>query len=182
MLLTKEQLQQVIDKVNETVTKLNSIYKFSMANPNIHYDVRGTKAGVAKSHTMSVHFNPTLAIENWDNFINDTVPHEVCHVAVWQWAEYFKKPYPKPHGSRWKIMMFDVGVNPRRTHDYDVSNVKQKNVKKYQYKCGCATPIEVSSIIHNRIQKGSLYRCLKCRTSLSQGSLKLTKVFSRPSR
>lgn len=180
MLLTQDKFNEINEKVAQTVNKLNSIYKFAMSIPNIHYDVRGTNAGLAKHASMSVHFNAVLASENWDDFINNTVPHEVCHIAVWHWASYFKKPIPSAHGPRWKIMMIDVGLYPKRTHDYDVVNVK-KETKKYEYKCACSTPIEISSVIHNRILKGKIYRCKKCRSQLSNGSLKISKGFSRPS-
>ena len=172
MLLTEERLNQVTEKVNETVSKLNAIYKFQMATPNIYYDVKGVHAGFAKFKTWSIHFNPILAHENWESFITEIVPHEVCHIAVWHWCKYFKKSIPKPHGVKWKTMMLEVGVTPNRTHNYDVSNVRAKKIKEFQYFCTCATPIIVSSIIHNRILKGDLYRCRKCHESLANGTLK----------
>lgn len=176
-MLKQEDLTRINNKVRETVEKLNSIYNFGMAVPSIHYDVRGTKAGLAKSKTMSIHFNSVLAMENTETFIQTTVPHEVCHIAVWHWARYFRKPFPSDHGPLWKKMMTDVGANPKRNHSYDVSSVK-RNTKTYEYTCLCETPIELSSIIHGRILKGRVYRCRKCRQSLSNGILKPSKKFS----
>jgi SprT protein len=179
-MLTKEKEKQTEQKVIETVKKLNDIYKFGMPIPAIHFDVTGTNAGLAKRLSMSVHFNTKLALSNWDDFIDNTVPHEVCHIAVWYWADYFRKPIPSAHGAAWKLMMWEVGAKAKRTHDYDVSEVKKKT-KTYLYQCGCPERIEVSSAIHNKIGKGNLYRCKKCHQTLTNGELKITMGFSRAS-
>ncbi len=170
----------VADKIKQVVDKLNAIYNFNMSNPKFYWDVNGTTAGLAKSKTMSVHFNLKLAKQNWDDFINNTVPHEVCHIAAWQWAKFFKKPIPKPHGACWNLMMREVGCKPTRTHEYDVTEVK-RNSKRYLYDCGCSEKTEVSTVIHNRIKNGRIYQCLKCKQRLTNGTLKLTKYFSKSS-
>lgn len=172
--------QIVALKIEQVVNKLNSIYNFDMKIPKFYWDVNGTTAGLAKSKTMSVHFNLKLAKSNWEEFIQNTIPHEVCHIAAWQWAKFFKKPVPKPHGACWKLMMREVGCKPTRTHEYDVSEVK-KQTKKYLYDCGCEEKKEISAIIHNRIKNGRIYKCTNCNQSLKNGSLKLTKYFSKAS-
>jgi SprT protein len=171
--LTEDKLKLVTAKVDETVSQLNSIYNFHMLSPSIYFDITGFKAGLAKYKTMSIHFNPVLANENWDSFLNEIVPHEVCHIAVWHWCNYFKKKLPKtPHDLIWKTMMLDVGLTPNVTHNYDLSNVRKKKIKQFTYACSCSTPTIVSSIVHNRILKGALYRCYKCSITLSDGILK----------
>lgn len=174
MLLTEEKLKLVTNKVNETVTKLNTIYDFHMPSPSIYFDLTEFEAGYAKYKSKSVHFNPILANENWEHFINETVPHEVCHIATWYWCQYFNKPLPKSnHDSIWKKMMLNVGSIPNVRHDYDLSNVRKKKIKQFKYECSCSTPTIVSSIVHNRILKGALYRCYKCNITLSDGILKI---------
>jgi SprT protein len=179
-MLNSEKIVEVENKIKSVVDKLNAIYKFSMKYPTYQFDVTGTNAGLAKSRSMSVHFNPTLALQNWDDFIDNTIPHEVCHIAVWHWALFFHKHIPGAHGATWKLMMWEVGASAKRTHEYDVSDVK-KEVKKYGYKCKCLNPIEVSTIIHNKIKKGFMYKCKKCHTVLKDGERVLNKSFSRPS-
>lgn len=179
-MLSSEKETLIVNKIKETVDKLNSIYHFAMIYPHYDWEVSGTSAGVARYKTMSVHFNKKLALTNWVDFINNTIPHEVCHVAVWHWAEFMKKPFPKAHGATWKLMMWEVGAQAKRTHDYDVSEVK-RNVKIYEYSCGCENKIEVSARVHNKIQEGSTYRCRVCNQFLKNGMRKLTKSFSRES-
>ncbi len=172
MNLTKTHIEATEQKVKETVDKLNSIYNFNLSYPPIFFDVTGTNAGLAKFKTMSVHFNTKLALSNWQDFIDNTVPHEVCHLAAWAWSLFYKKKFPAPHGSLWKLLMREVGAIPKRTHDYDISEVK-KNTKTYQYSCGCKDIVEVSSVIHNRIIKGKKYKCTKCNQPLKNGTRKV---------
>lgn len=173
MLLQEEQLKLVTDKVIETVSKLNSIYNFNMPNPSIYFDLNDFEAGYAKYKSMSIHFNPILANENWNHFLAEIVPHEVCHIGVWYLCEYSKKSFPKfNHDPIWKKMMIDVGATPNITHNYDLSNLRKKKIKQFAYSCSCSTPTIVSSIVHNRILKGALYRCYKCNFTLCDGVLK----------
>lgn len=179
-MLTKEKFIEVERKVIETVEKLNKIYAFNMKNPPIFFDVTGTNGGLAKYRSMSVHFNTRLALDNWEDFLQSTVPHEVCHIAVWHWAKFFNKPIPSAHGATWKLMMWEVGAKPRRTHEYDVEEVARK-VAIYEYDCRCEKPTEVSIVIHNKIKKGHVYSCRKCGTILKNGLRKLTIGFSEDS-
>lgn len=179
-MLSKEQTIELENKIKETVGKLNNIYNFNLPTPQYYFDVQGTTAGIAKKKSQTIHFNEKLALQNWRDFIDNTVPHEICHLGVWMWASFFHKPTPKPHGACWKLMMREVGAKPTRTHEYDVSEVK-KNMKLYEYECGCDKKTTVSSIIHNRILKGRKYKCLTCNKTIENGTRKLTKYFSKPS-
>jgi SprT protein len=178
-MLTEQKIKEITDKVSQTVEKLNSIYHFNMKHPSIHFDILGTNAGLAKFRTMSVHFNLKLALQNWKDFIENTIPHELCHIAVWQFSIHTRRKIPKPHGATWKLMMWEVGAKPKRTHDYDVSEVK-RGTKLYQYDCGCTNKVEVSHVIHNRIVSGKKYKCTICKKMLINGQRKITKSFSRP--
>ena len=92
--------------------------------PKIFYDVQGTNGGLAKYASMSVHFNIKIMLENFDDYLRTTVPHEVCHIGVWQkYLKENKQVSPKAHGAEWKLMMFVVGAPARRTHEYDVDEL-----------------------------------------------------------
>lgn len=178
MILNEAKIIEVQNKIKEVVDKLNQSLGFDMPYPRFAFDVSGTTAGLAKSATMSVHFNTKLALNQWADFLKNTVPHEVCHIAVWHWVKTFKSRQQPPHGARWKSMMRLVGCVPNRTHNYDVSEVKKKT-KKYTYQCGCEKPIEVSSVIHNKIQKGAVYSCKRCHHKLQGGQLKISDRLSQ---
>jgi SprT protein len=150
---------KVLNKVKETVDKLNKHYNFSMDYPNIHYDIIGTNGGLAKSASMSVHYNDKLLKQNEEDFIETTVPHEVCHIAVYHKSNIEKKPYPKNgHGADWKLMMWIAGVPARKYHQYEV---ERKSPIEYKYKCGCANGVIVNQKTHKKIKDQTML-CKKC--------------------
>lgn len=177
-MLTNEKLVETQNRIMEVVDKLNRVLGFNMSYPKFYFDVNSTSAGLAKSKTMSVHFNKKLALNHWKEFIENTIPHEVCHVAIWHWAKVLKDKVPPPHGVKWKSFMRAVGCVPTRTHSFDVSEIKRKT-KKYLYQCACEKPIEVSPVVHKKIESGAIYTCKKCNQKLRGGNLKMSERMSQ---
>lgn len=167
-------------KVQETVQLINSYYKINMPVPPIYYDLKGTTAGVAKYATMSVHFNVVLLLQNLEDFIATTVPHEVCHIGVMYKALKDRKTIPKAHGAEWKLMMRVVGVPARRCHSYDVTDVK-KATKQFEYNCHCNRPIIVGLRVHNKVKQGYIYKCKKCQQVLKNGQMVINTGFKKAS-
>lgn len=179
MRITSEINKRVEEKVRATVDKINNHYHIDMKMPTIHYDVHSTIGGLAKYATMSVHFNPILMQEDLEHYLSTTVPHEVCHIGVYKKYQHEKKTVaPKAHGSEWKLMMWVVGAPARRTHEYDVEQVKRKSAV-YEYKCACKEPLTIGSRIHHNIKnKIKIYSCKKCKTVLKDGIRVLQLGFS----
>lgn len=182
--LTEEHYKETTKKVFYYINKFNELYKFNMPSPNIFYDIKGTKAGVARMSAQgafSLHFNPKLAALDWNEFINNTVAHEVSHLAVFHWCRVNNKKISQPHGPQWSLMMRQVGATPRIRHDLDVKDIKRK-VSQYEYKCKCEKPILLSVRTHNNIKnKIKSYKCKKCGTILSNGTKHITTGFLEPS-
>lgn len=155
----KETYEAVEKKVKETVDKLNAKFNFDMKCPHIYYDVLGTTGGLAKSASMTVHYNDKLLKENVEEFIATTVPHEVCHIAVFHLCHVKQRNYPQNgHGADWQIMMRVAGVNARKYHEYEV---KRKEPVQYKYQCGCEEGLILSEKNHKKI-KGKIMICNKC--------------------
>ena len=181
IIITEKQKKAIEEKVIETVNKINNHYHIDMQTPKIFYDVQGTNGGLAKYASMSVHFNIKIMLENFDDYLRSTVPHEVCHIGVWQkYLKEKKQVSPKAHGAEWKLMMFVVGAPARRTHEYDVDEIK-KSISQYEYHCLCKQALIVSSIIHNKIKKGKIYECVRCHNLLTNGERIIKTGFSRES-
>lgn len=179
-MLNKEIYEKVEKKVQETVQKLNEYFHFDMKNPPVFYDVKGTVGGLAKAKTMSIHFNHQLMMKNFEDFIDSTVPHEVCHIGVFWLSYYEKKPIPKnPHGATWKFMMHLVGVPAKKYHTYNIEDIKRK-IPKYQYKCLCENPIIVNKRMHEKIKRINMI-CKKCHTILKDGEMIMQIGFEEPS-
>jgi SprT protein len=70
-------------------------------------------------------------------------------------------PRIQPHGPEWRAIMQDLGADPSRCHNYDVSGLAQRRLAYFDYQCGCMTH-RLSSIRHNRITRGQRYLCRRC--------------------
>ena len=103
-------------KVAECIATVERKYNVTFRKPVISYNVRGTTAGKAFYTRWIVDFNPVLLAENVEEFLEDTVPHEVAHLAT-------ELIYPhahrggfgtkrRPHGSEWKSIMRSLGADP----------------------------------------------------------------------
>lgn len=69
-----------------------------------------TTAGRAFYWLRKVDLSTELFAEYPDNFVQNTIPHEVCHQAAWDLWEHHG------HGSPWKTAMLSIGINPQRLH------------------------------------------------------------------
>lgn len=157
---------------------------FGRSYPRIHirYDVRGTTAGYAEGSNV-VRFNPVLLMENLEDYITRTVPHEVAHciddangdnkrpkqstndfLRMVNSGKRIRRAKRSVHGPTWKHIMHVFRIDDdSRCHQYDVTNSRVKTKAKFEYKCGtCTKSILVSSVIHNRLQRGREYWCKKC--------------------
>ena len=164
--------QSQISMVSELVSKLTNISnsKFKYTNkdvldvPTISYDLRGKTAGTANITHNIVTFNKILIEENFQQFISDTIPHEVAHIVT----SHFFGRQRRPHGDQWKYVMKHVyHVNPKRCHNLDTTNSISRHYQRYEYSCKCQTVHNLTKIRHNRIIKGTAgYHCKICNTYL----------------
>jgi SprT protein len=122
-----------------------------------------------RKHMIMV--NAILFSENVEEYLNQTIPHEVAH--AFQSHLYRNCGYRvMPHGSEWKRIMIKFGKNPKRTHSYDVSNAVMRRVQKnYIYICNCKSHHYLTATCHNRAKKAkeqgrNAYRCRICKVDL----------------
>lgn len=139
----------------------------------IRFDLTGKAAGMAlfpSRGTPVIRYNALLLAENRDDFLKRTVPHEVAHIVA---RRRFGKKI-KPHGAEWRQVMHLFGAEASRCHNYDVSRSIRRTLKRYPYRCDCTTH-QLSSIRHNRVKRGQIYRCISCKQPL------ITLIKSDPS-
>ncbi|MBE2895807.1 SprT family zinc-dependent metalloprotease [Pasteurellaceae bacterium HPA106] len=130
--------------------------------PSVLYNVRGLKAGVAYLQQNEIRLNRTLLEQNPEEFIRETVPHELAHLIVYQ--HYGRRA--KPHGQEWRFVMEEVFKLPANVcHEYDTTSVRGKTV---EYQCDCQIH-QLGIRKHHRIQSQSaVYRCRKCKSVLRE--------------
>lgn len=132
--------KQVNDKIIECQAIIKAKLGKDIKMPTVSYNKGGTTAGTANQGTWHIELNPVLLVENQNQMINDTVPHEFAHLVTGQLYPDTKRTWSKkgrPHGAEWQYIMRVLGVNPSRCHTMDVSSVKR--IKAGSIKVACST-------------------------------------------
>jgi len=125
------------------------------------FTLKGLTAGQAWYNQNRLRYNYEIAQNNLTEFLNDTVPHEVCHMV----ARMINK-YDKPHGKTWKRLMMELGYTPSRCHNF--ASEKSRQTKKYIYQCvNCGKTFNIGSNKHGKIQsKTNNYCCGVCKKGI----------------
>jgi SprT protein len=149
-------------RVNAKVDEVLKMYP-DVKSPTIKYDLKGHTAGWAiGGHTIRLNAEILNNPKHTDDMINRTVPHEVAHIVVQQ-----KWPNAKGHGREWRGVMYRLGLNAERCHQYE-TKAARKRPRPYEYYCNCDTPHRVTITLHRRIQSGRPYRCRRCKAYLRE--------------
>lgn len=141
-------------------------FRTPIPQPVIRFDLRGRTAGQIRIHeaqTWEIRYNPTLLARNPEDFLAQTLPHEVAHLVAYR---LFGRRI-RPHGPQWRAVMGFFGASPERCHRYDVSGLPARRLRHYEYRCGCRVH-RLSSIRHNRIGAGRVYLCRQCGEELTR--------------
>lgn len=116
----------------------------------------GRVAGKAhgKAYSFSnVQLNYKAACESDENFkhiLNDTIPHEIAHLVEYIFMNKMS------HSRNWKSICKGLGGSGELYHDLEIKPVRAKKQYKYFLERG---EVLVSTIRHNRIQRGTVYSC-----------------------
>ena len=162
-----EPSREIEDAVNEsidsTIHKLQGLFpQQTIQAPEVLYDLQGHTAGWAiGGHTIRLNLDLLFNQDHFQNMIDQTVPHEVCHIVDVQMHG------SSSHGYRWKYLMYHIGLEPDRCHSYKtVAARKRKKMPRDQiYYCACGEH-GVTIILHRKMQAGKRYRCNTCGETL----------------
>lgn len=116
-------------------------------------------------------FNFPIMKANFEEFMGNTIPHEVAHHCTLMWQGIIKNGKRRVHhGDHWKYVMRFFGIqNAERCSNYtnqaEASIEPKGRIRTFTYKCECQSHM-VTIIRHNRVKKGKSYICTKCKTKL----------------
>jgi SprT protein len=154
-----ESLTKLDQEIERTLTIARTRFpNHSFPDPKIKMDLTGKTAGVyCNKPTPLFRFNLMLLLDNKEDFIHETVPHEVAHFVV-----EVIDPSSKPHGVTWQSIMHLFGVdNPQVYHNYEVpAPIRRK--QPYVYECPCKQHFFTKQK-HNYAKKGTTYYCTICK-------------------
>ena len=147
-------------RVESCFVQAEAFFKRPFKRPQVSLKLRGQKAGVAHLHENLLRFNPQLYRENIDDFLRQTVAHEVAHLVAHQ---VFGDSI-QPHGEEWQLIMRGVyELPPNRCHSYAIT---RRSMPRYIYRCPCTTEFPFSAQRHGLVRKGRRYLCRRCRQTL----------------
>lgn len=142
-------------------------YDIKLPEVSVDYSLRGRCAGQA---LIDQHGQPALRInrqlleDNLDDFLKQTIPHEVAHLVV-QWQAREARRKPKPHGLEWQRVMQDCfDLEPKRCHSYQTTPARVVT-RPFLYRCQCRKHL-LTSIMHKRISRSLQALCKSCRSPL----------------
>ena len=151
--------QQTLNKVEQCYQIAEQQLKRHFKRPEISFKLRGKSAGMAHLQLNKLRFNAHMLGENQHAFIDEVVPHEVCHLLCHQ---LFGRV--KPHGKEWQALMLNLyQLTPKTTHNFAVMRKPQA---EFDYQCQCGV-IKLSIRRHNKvIRNQAQYRCKACLSTL----------------
>jgi SprT protein len=126
-------------------------------HPELNFRLRGSTGGTATDEWISL--NVILFRENPAEYINQVIPHELCHV----WKRRLKLP-GDAHGKHWQGLMRKMGVPPVPCHSMDVTNTRVVTKRIHGYRCKCERLLHVTPAQHADIMRSrEPYRCRRCK-------------------
>lgn len=160
-------MAEIEDKINWCIQTMKDKGFPLEKLPRIHIraNLKGATAGRAKRKRFLgdayLSFHPGLLAKYKDDYIRETVPHEVAHIIAGH-----LKPGCGSHRSTWRGVMYTLGLEPIRCHAYDVTEFQTHRPRPFVYKCACSEH-QLTSILHSRIQNGRWRRCKRCRQKIA---------------
>lgn len=166
--------QRIETVVDECVKKAEAHYKRMIKTPDVKYELTGAVAG--RAHTRPekwfIDINSVLLMENLEDMIANTVPHEMAHMIckivypetlavrgkVVTSTGRMKREKREVHGPRFYEVCDVIGMTDAgRTHDYDISNAKKKvDTTRHTYVClTCNQDVVLSAKQHTMMLNGT---------------------------
>jgi SprT protein len=103
--------------------------------PNIQHDftLRGRAAGQFRFNrrnrkVLILRWNVEAMTKYPEQYLKETVPHEVAHLIVWVLHIERKIAYYDHHGWNWRRVMNMLGVPAKKTHRYKLTYARVRTL------------------------------------------------------
>lgn len=159
----KTEMEELVDlRLQLLVREATGIFGEEVKMPSVRLDLYGTTAGMAIPLKWHLRINPVLMRDNVDDFLDNTIPHELSHLIAHQL--YGDKI--RPHGREWRSVMRALGCEPSTYHSMDVlMSYLHKYGEAYLYRCDCSEH-PLKPMQHEEIIKGRAMSCKACNSDL----------------
>ena len=166
--LCRAELQKkAVTGVRRAERQAQEFYSIKLPEASIDFSLRGRCAGQAiieQTGATCLRINLQLLRENLEDYLVQTIPHEVSHLVV-NWQARKKRLKPRPHGTEWQAIMRDCfGLEAIRCHSYKTTPARVVP-RPFLYACSCREH-RLTSIMHNKIGLSYQALCKACRKPL----------------
>lgn len=130
------------------------------------FDLTGRCAANVRVRQQLIRVNMSYLRSHSDDMVNDTAPHEVCHIFAEEPPTYTKGGVG--HSKGWQKLMIALGLEPTRCHDYNSLSGSTPNEsfgQQFRYACSCREHF-ISKRKHNSILLGRGRHCKSCKVNL----------------
>lgn len=117
----------------------------------LRFDLAGRPAGVALKLSTGhyvINLNNSMIESHFDMIENDTLPHELAHVAT-----HANNPHAQTHGKEWKSLCKLLGGTGDRCHNLPFQSLRVHT--KYMYAGDNGMKVYVGGAVHRRLQSGA---------------------------
>jgi SprT protein len=162
-----ELLRKAEAVVRQAEDRARNYYGINLPGASIDFSLRGRCAGQARvdrNGGTCLRINQQLLLENLDDFLSNTIPHEVAHLVV-NWRARRNRQRPRPHGPEWRAVMENCfGLEAKRCHSYQTTPARFVP-RPFLYACSCREH-HLTTLLHNRISRSCQALCRVCSTPL----------------
>lgn len=141
--------QQIMEKCKAVFAKATELYGLDMSRVGVRFDLKGRAAGYAcrRGSQYYIRFNrDMLTREAFDHVFNNTVPHEIAHIAC-----YMNPALGSGHNSGWMRVCAALGGNSTRCHSEEVVYGKGYT---YEYTTDRGHKVRIGDKYHKDVQSG----------------------------
>lgn len=160
MPLAQKDRVQIVKKIEATLRHASDMYQVFLINGHnvlVDFSLRGQCAGMAvkEGEIYTIRINIDAYALDADNMMNDTIPHEVAHLVMFQLQQHMPAHRKEPaHGPRWKRICKALGGSGERTHTLALE--PSRKIRKFLYELESGREVVLTSVRHNRLRRRKL--------------------------
>lgn len=123
-------IEKLKNECKKVLSKAEQLYQLDFSNVKYQFTTSGLCAGKAGwGNTLILSLE--AAQVNWEDMVNDTIPHEIAHLVCQRIPRL-----GKGHDNGWKRVCVSLGLkNPTRCHKLKLTPAKQVTYHKYKLVC-----------------------------------------------
>ena len=143
--------------------------------PSVSYDLNSAVAGTADYTLWHIQVNTRMLVENKDDYLINTIGHEVAHLIT----SDNHLGERKGHRKEWKDTMGIFGLEPERCHNYQTCRKPKRRQTRFLYVCQCNCHLHLTVTRRRQIERGEGIYCIRCRYTLRKDGFSETEHEAR---